>query len=80
MEVLSFIGERYLRNLAMRVVKDNPVSPSELRFAPKLIDTVYGDNDGVFEFSDVVDAVTEIGITVVDKAGHLLGVIGGLFN
>jgi hypothetical protein len=73
------IATKYLLNLAKRAATDGHVEPVEIANLPKLIDKVYGDGDGQLEISDVVDAATEIGGELVDKATHLLEFIGHIF-
>lgn len=75
----TYIAGKYLINLAKRAALGEHVTTSEIVNAPKLIDKVYGDGDGVFELSDAVDAVTEIGGDVIDKVGDVIGFIADWF-
>lgn len=75
----SIIAGKYLLNLAKRAATGEHVATSEIVNAPRLIDKVYGDGDGTFEFSDAVDAVTEIGGNLIDKVGDALGFLSDLF-
>ncbi len=75
----SFIAGKYLMNLAKRVATDEHVAPVEIVNTPKIIDKVYGDGDGALEFSDVVDAATDIGGDIIDKAGDVISFIADLF-
>lgn len=75
----TFIAGKYLINLAKRAATGEHVATSEIVNAPRLIDKVYGDGDGTLEFSDVMDAVTEIGGNAMDKVGDVLSFIGDLF-
>lgn len=69
----------YLINLAKRAATGTDVHTAEIVNLPRLIDRTYGDGDGVFEFSDAADAVTEIGGELLDKAEHVLDFLGSIF-
>jgi hypothetical protein len=76
--MVTYLATKYLFNLAKRAATDGHVATAEIVNTPKLIDKVYGDGDGVFEMSDVIDAATEIGGNMLDKAERVLGFLGGL--
>lgn len=77
--MITYLFSKYLINLAKRAATDGHVATAEIINAPKIIDKVYGDGDGVLEFSDAVDAVTTIGGNFVDKVEHVIDFFGDLF-
>ncbi len=73
------IASAYLKNLAKRVATGDHVASSEIVNVPRIIDKVYGDNDGVLEISDVVDAATEIGGNFIDKVTDVISFLSDIF-
>ncbi|MGM9817315.1 MAG: hypothetical protein ACI304_09725 [Lepagella sp.] len=73
------ITTKYIINVFKRVANDEHVETAELVNLPKVLDRVYGDGDGIFEMSDAVDAVVEIGSEFLDKAESVISWIGDLF-
>lgn len=69
----------YLINLAKRAATGEHVYPAEIIKLPQVIDKAYGDGDGTLEFSDVADAATEIGGELLDKASHVIDILGSIF-
>lgn len=61
----------YIRNFAKRAI-EGKVHPIEISRMPKFIDQNFGDGDGVFEVTDVIDAVKEVGGEIVDKVGDVI--------
>ncbi len=61
-----------LRQVAKAATKGE-ISPM---YIAKYIDRAYGDGDGVFEMSDVTNAVTTIASEYVDKAASLVNLVG----
>ncbi len=75
----TYIAGKYLMNVAKRAATGEHVATSEIVNVPKVIDKVYGDGDGTFELSDVVDAATEIGGNIIDKVEDVISFIGDWF-
>lgn len=73
------LAEIYLKNIAKRAIKGEHIGSGEIAKLPRLIDKTYGDDDGVFELSDVVDAATDIVSDVADKAESVWDVITSIF-
>lgn len=73
------IPTKYLFNVLKRAATDGKVYPGEYRVISKVIDSEYGNDNGVLEGSDVIDAVKEIGAEVVDTVGHAISVISHWF-
>lgn len=69
----------YLKNLAKRAMNGERINPAEVVRLPQVIDSKFGNGDGVLDFEDVknvaedaIDAVTEI-------TGGVLEFLGSLF-
>lgn len=75
----TVLAGKYLANLVRRAATTGNVSPAEITHFPKLIDKVYGNDNGVFEVSDIVDAATTIGSGVVHKIGDAVDFLVDLF-
>jgi len=73
------IVTNYLINLTKRAATGEHVYPVEIAKLPQVIDKAYGDGDGTLEFSDVADAATEIGGEMLDKASHVIDILGSIF-
>ena len=48
----------YLRNLIKRGLEGDKIYSAEIAHLPKLIDSVYGDDNGQFDIDDIDDIVT----------------------
>ena len=72
------IAKMYLHNLAKRVMSDGKVYPAEVVNAPKIIDKVYGDGNGILDLSDVDDVISNLWEEVTDKVDTVIDVLSSI--
>lgn len=69
----------YVKNLIKRAA-EGKVHPGEITKIPSFLDQTFGDADGVFELSDLIDTgVTIVGETV-EKVGNVAGFLWDMIS
>lgn len=64
----------YIKNLLKRAA-EGKVHPGEITKLPTFIDQTFGDADGVFEISDMIDT----GVTIVSETVEKIGEVADFF-
>lgn len=65
------ITSMYLRNLIKRGLEGDKIYSAEIAHLPKLIDSVYGDDNGQFDIDDIDDIVTNVISEATDKVSDI---------